>query len=161
MDTLRAGKGLVLLRSGRMGRKRLCEPSGRVLGRSLALPTSTPSSCSLGKAQPRVSWSELHSAALSSMTGLKTHSPHRPLPEEQSSPPKEVSQNLPLVSVLFSPHYSSLLHREQLVPSCVNAHRSSCLSLSQEVQSEIQAFPQHRAALPALEHLPGCSFNAF
>lgn len=75
MDILRAGKGLVLVRCGRMGRKRFCEPAWRVLGRNLALPTSTPSSCSLGKAQPRVSWSELHSAALSSMTGLKTHSP--------------------------------------------------------------------------------------
>lgn len=87
MDALRAGKGLVLVMSGRMGRKRFCEPSWRDLGRNPALPTPTPSSFSLGKVQPCVSWSELHSAALSSTTGLKTHSPHRLLPEEQSSPP--------------------------------------------------------------------------
>lgn len=53
VEVLRAGKGLVLVTSGRMERKRLCEPSWRGLGRNLALPIPTPSSFSLGKIQPR------------------------------------------------------------------------------------------------------------
>lgn len=49
---------------------------------------------------------ELHSAALSSMTGLK----HIPLTDSSQRNrvllPEEVSQNLPLVSSLFFSHYS-------------------------------------------------------
>lgn len=61
------------------------KPPGGVWAGTWHFPALHP--VPFGKIQPRVSWSGLHSAALSSVTGLKTHSPHRLLPEEHSSPP--------------------------------------------------------------------------
>lgn len=75
-----------LAAGGRMGRKRLCEPSWRALGRNLALPTPTPRSFSLGKVQPSVYGVNSTLQPCLQPQGSK-HLPLRPLPEEQSSPP--------------------------------------------------------------------------